>query len=162
MDDSYESMDTSISPVQQRSANGSQKFGEKYDEGNNTSHSPNVLQQQQQWNEEESGDIIIVGDGGSEVDQRWDACVGVCYHGRQSVRFGALGRRGRRFVSTRAKPTPRKGTKRALGLVLDECTATAQLFEFPCCDWRCGRSYQLDCWLWRHCGWWFCVRDCWF
>ena len=79
MDDSYESMDTSISPVQQRSTNGSQKFGEKYDEGNNTSHSPNGLQQQQQqqWNEEESGDIIIVGDGGSEVDQRWDACVGV-------------------------------------------------------------------------------------
>lgn len=73
MDDSYESMDTSISPV--RGTSGGQKFGEKYDEGSN-SPSPNVIQQQP-WNEEETGDIIIVGGGGTEADQRWDACIGV-------------------------------------------------------------------------------------
>ena len=85
MDDSYESMDTSISPV--RATSGGQKFGEKYDEGNN-SPSPNVLQQQQ-WNEEEDGDIIIVGGGGSEADQRWDACIGVLENVLMDEKFTA-------------------------------------------------------------------------
>ena len=76
MDDSYESMDTSISPVQRRSADSGQKFGEKYDEG----VSPLATQHNTvdvSFAEEEVGDIVIVGDGGSASDQRWDACIGV-------------------------------------------------------------------------------------
>ena len=77
MDNSYESMDTSISPVQRRNADRGQKFGEKYDEG---CVSPLASQHNTvdvSFAEEEVGDIVIVGDGGSASDQRWDACIGV-------------------------------------------------------------------------------------
>ena len=77
MDDSYESMDTSISPVQRRSTNGGQKFGEKYDEGSVSPLTPQQSTLSVPFAEEEVGDIVIVGDGGSASDQRWDACIGV-------------------------------------------------------------------------------------
>ena len=79
MDDSQDSsMDVSLSP--QRAAGTGPSYGAKYNEDYGSPQSPlsaSVANANESWNEDEAGDLIMVGDGGSEEDKRWDAIVGV-------------------------------------------------------------------------------------
>ena len=68
MDDSQDSsMDVSLSP--QRAAGTGPSYGAKYNEDYGSPQSPlsaSVANANESWNEDEAGDLIMVGDGGSE------------------------------------------------------------------------------------------------